>query len=377
LLSVIEFCQITPEIGRIWGARLGWQGVVQADWIELTEYENRVPPYLEDLPGAALGSGRYRLTDEELPRALEHLHRYRVGAVFVIGGNGSMAAAHKLHQAALSAGYSVDGQPLRVVGVPKTIDNDLNGTDFAPGYGSAARFIAQTVRDVGLDLWSMRNFDDVAIVEVMGRHVGWLAAASALARHRSTAAPHLILLPEAVFDEARFLAAVKDVHEAQGICLVVSAEGIRDAKGRFLAEQAAALPVDASGQKLLSLAAGVAPYLARLVQEQLGLRCRQIRPDLIQRSSSTLVSRLDRRQAARSASFAVESVLNGMSDVMIGLKRLADGWMPEAVPLADVLGKEKTLPPEFIDEENFDVTDAFITYARPLAGDLNLGAFPW
>jgi 6-phosphofructokinase 1 len=359
--------QIEPGIGRVWGARLGWQGLVSGDWVDLTRFANRVPPYLERLPGAALGGGRFPLADELLPQALDQLAAHQIRGVIALGGNGTMAAAQKLQDAADRGGYWVEGQPLAVVGVAKTIDNDLAATDFAPGYPSAARFVAQTVHDVGLDLHAMRNFDDVAVIEVMGRHGGWLAAASALARIRPDDPPHLILLPEAPVDEERLLDRIRQVHAERGVCLVVASEGVRDLAGRFLTEKGADAGTDATGQRLLSLSSGVAAYLARRVQDALGLRCRQMRPDTIQRSASSLVSQLDQQQAQRLGSAAVEALVSGQRGVMLGLRRHPHGWTPVPIPFANVIGHSRALPADWIDADAFDVTEAFLAYARPLA----------
>ena len=372
LAGVIAARQRTGAFGTLWGCRLGLQGLVHGDWVELTDLSSVQLDRLRMQPGAALGSGRYRMQASELPALLQRLQEHGVGALFIIGGNGSMAAGHAIGQAAAAAGYIVDGQPLAVVGIPKTIDNDLVGTYVAPGYGSAARFIAQTVRDIGLDLRAMRNYDDVVVLEVMGRHTGWLAAAGALARQVADDPPHLILLPEAPLDEGAFLARVHQVHAAQDVCLVVASEGARAAGGAFLAEAGGPALADASGQKMLSLAAGVAPYLAGLIRRELGLLCRQLRPDTIQRASSGLASAVDRDLAELVGTAAVEHAQGGAQDVMIGVDRQGDGWQAVAVPLADVLGRERVVPQSYIDETRFDVTPAFVEYARSVVGELSL-----
>lgn len=359
-------------MARLWGTHMGLQGLAHDDWVELTELAPDAVAILRTQPGAALGSGRYRLANEEIGPALDLLYSHQIGALFLIGGNGAMAAAHKLAQAAECARYAVGGKPLCVIGVPKTIDNDLVDTDCTPGYGSAARFVAQSVHDMGLDLRAMRNFDDVALIEVMGRHVGWLTAATALARRAPDDAPHLILLPEVLLDEERFLAEVQRIHARQDVCFVAVAEGIRDTAGRFLAEKLNPASYDASGQKMLAHAAGLLPYMAQLIQRALGLRCRQIRPDLVQRSSSALASDVDRELAALVGTQAVNAALAGTSDLMITLKRAKSSWVTESVPLANVIGRERALPEKFIHGKRFDVTTAFHEYAGPLVGDLNL-----
>jgi 6-phosphofructokinase 1 len=268
----------------------------------------------------------------------------------------------------------VHNQPLQVLGAPKTIDNDLMGVDVSPGYGSAARFIAQTTRNVALDLASMVGFDQITVVETMGRHTGWLAAASALGRERSDDPPHLIFFPEKQIDDEKLIVAVDDAYRRHGVCLVATSEGLRDGKGRFYAEKVTGAEKDASGQTLLSLSGGVAAYLAHLVQKQLGLRCRQIRFDAVQRSASASVSPVDRSLAAQVGAFAVELALAGQSGVMAGLTRTEDGWSNAARLLEEASGRERELPLEFMDAERHDVTPAFIDYCAPLVGELDLQA---
>ncbi len=370
LWGVISACQGNPAITELWGARSGWRGLIDGQWVALTAYRNQGRLRLETQPGAALGSGRDRLSDEELPVALAHFQQYRISLVFVIGGNGSMAAAHKLYEYTRHVGYRVDGIPLRIIGIPKTIDNDLSGCDFAPGYGSAANFIARTTYDVSLDLSTMRGFDDVAVMEVMGRHTGWLAAAAGLARLDQDSAPHLILLPEVPFDEEGFLSTVRQYHTQNGTCLVVTAEGVREPSGEFLAEKTQNLERDKSGQKLLSYTGGASSYLAGLVINRLGLRSRQIRPDTIQRSSRNLTSQVDRKWAIQTGFAAVEAGLDNNSDVMVSLVRRIQEpeWDLALLPLNEIAGREKPLPPNFIGPA-FDVTPAFLAYARPLIDD--------
>ncbi len=357
-----------PETS-IWGARQGWRGLVEGDWVDLTEWRFSIEAQLGFItqPGAALGSGRDRLEDKDLPGLIERLRHREIGVVFVIGGNGSMAAARRLHAAA--------GKAVRVIGVPKTIDNDLAGTDVCPGYPSAARWIAGATRDVGLDLHAMRGFDDVAILEVMGRNAGWLAAASALARWKAGTPPHLILLPEVPFEEEAFVAAVKAQNDREGCCLVVTSEGVRDRAGTFVAEKGRVMDRDASGQELLALAGGPTPYLARLVRDRLKLRCRQIRPDTIQRSpgSSVGLPTTDGLLALGVGSRAVAAHAEGHSGVMMGVRWIKGKPEREIlpVPLDEVIGRERLLPPEFIDAANFDVTSKFLEYAKPLIGDWN------
>ena len=376
LCGVMSGCQRSPEIDQLWGARHGIKGLLSGDWIDLAAYQS-APEWLarlEQQPGAVLESGRDRLDDEAISETLERLRQRQIRAVFLIGGNGSMQAAQALGESARASGYRVGDQPLQVIAIPKTIDNDIPATAVCPGYGSAARFVAQSVHDVSLDLYAMRDFDDVAVIEVMGRHAGWLAAAGALARWDEAAPPHLILLPEVPFDEEAFLDAVRCQHERERMCVVVAAEGIRDKQGRFLVERHRTLDRDVSGQKLFGLAGGPSPHLAALINVRLGLRCRQMRPDLIQRSNSATTSSVDRALARQVGEDAVQTALDGHSEVMIALERCGSAWRSVPVALERVMGNERTLPSEFIAPTGFDVTKDFLDYARPLIGEWRPGA---
>ncbi len=374
LAAAIAASQAAPQVQQIWGSRLGWQGLVHGDWVELSHCTAATLDQLTNQPGSALGSGRFPLADDALPSALHHLADQRIGAVLPIGGNGTMTAAQKLLDYANAAGYRVDGLPLQVIGIPKTVDNDLVGVDASPGYASAARFIAQTTRDLGLDLYAMRNFDDVAVLEVMGRHVGWLAAASALARQQPDDPPHLILLPEVPLDEEAFLQAVQRVHARVGFCLVVASEGVRDLEGNFLAEKLGAGERDAMGQRMLGLAPGVAPYLAPLIRQRLGVRCRQLRPDLIQRSSSTLAGTTDRNLARQVGTAAVMAASQGASGIMIGLARTGATWQTTHVPFTAIIGQERPLPTAYWANQAYNIDASFLDYARPLVDTIATAA---
>jgi ATP-dependent phosphofructokinase / diphosphate-dependent phosphofructokinase len=353
---------------RLFGARLGVRGLVAGDWTDLTHLRESERQQLHLQAGAALGSARDPLDDHAIGTLLPLLTSASVGLLFAIGGNGSLTAAHRLATAARSA--AID---LQVLGVPKTIDNDVEHTEVTPGYGSAARFLARIVHDAALDLYSMRGFDDVAVIEVMGRHTGWLAAAASLARWTGQPVHPLILIPERPLDEERFLAAVRERHRADGVCLVIAAEGTRDRDGCFLAEKVGHVERDARGQQLLALAGGPAPYLARLVQLHLKLRCRQIRPDTIQRSNGALASSLDRDLAARSGDAAVAYAAEGRTDVMVALRRNGTHWQTEPVPLDRVAGTERLLPDRYIAPE-LDIAPSFADDFRAFLDDWRPGA---
>jgi 6-phosphofructokinase 1 len=263
------------------------------------------------------------------------------------------------------------------MGVPKTIDNDLAYTDHSPGYGSAARFLALATRDTGRDLESMSTFDDVTILEAMGRNAGWLAAASVLGKTSEEEAPHLVYVPEVVFEEGRFLDDVARVHERLGRAFVVVSEGIRGAAGQLVGQQDRPSASDAFGHIVHSLTTGVAAYLTDLVREQLGFQARFLRPGLIGRAMSACVAEIDRLEAMAVGRQAVTHLAAGRSGYMITLERLSNGsteltevepyrWETGLAPLAEVANAEQLLPHQYVNEAGNMVTQAFWHYALPL-----------
>jgi len=342
--------------GTLYGARHGLQGVARADWVALDGLTDDDLAALAQQPGAALGSGRTLLREEDLPSALEALDRARIETLFLIGGNGTMAAAAHLADAAQGR--------LQVLGIPKTIDNDVAGTEVAPGYLSAARFAVQSIHGAGLDLRSMSTFDDVAVVEVMGRHSGWLTAAAGIAALDAVAPPHLLILPEFAIDEDRLMERIAAIHARLGICMVAVSEGAHDSSGVYLAEKVGQGGRDATGQRLLSLSGGAAAYLAAEVRRRLSLRCRQTRPDTLYRSSKPLADALDRDLARRAGEHAVALARGGETLVMAGLRRKQGLWQSVTVPFTQVVGKENPLPPQMFDAETMQITNAFRAWAE-------------
>lgn len=353
--------------GKVYGMRGGLEGVLNnLEPIDLTGLNQSQLERLSQTSGAALGSGRIKPTHEDLLKALDYLKRYDIHYFIFIGGNGSMNTPAELEKIARAQGYE-----LYCVGAPKTVDNDLAGTDHAPGYGSAARWLAQNVLDSGRDLYTMRGFDQVKVIEAMGRHAGWLTAASSLARFRPNDPPHLILLPEVVFDEKAFLAKIESIFRREGCVLVVASEGIRDGQGKYLAEATgqSVSGYDATGKAVLSLGDGVASYLCRLVKEKLGLKARYDKPGTLQRGASC-VSPVDRAEAFDLGRKAAQYVVAGQSGVMPGLVRVSENpYRCEISPVAltEVMGHEKLLPPEMLDGDSLNEA-TFRRYAEPLIG---------
>jgi 6-phosphofructokinase 1 len=347
LAAIVRRWRTAVPRGALHGGRDGLAALTTGDWPDLTECGEEWLAAIENTSGIALGGGRERLSDRDLDHAASLLKARAVDTVFLIGGNGTMAAARALGGAAEARRH-----PLRVVGVPKTIDNDIPGTDVSPGFPSAARFLIDAVRDVAADVTSMRGYEDVVLIEAMGRHAGWLAASTLLARSHPNDAPHLVLVPEQPVTEATFLDAVNGQHARAGICVVTVAEGVRDQAGTFLAERAADRDVerDAAGQVILGRSGGPLPYLASLVRERLRLRCRLVRPDVLQRCSRAHVTNVDRTIAAMVGSAAVDCAVDDAGEpMMIALRRSVETWRTERVPLEQVRG-ERALPPGWLSD---------------------------
>jgi len=343
LVSLVRRWREKHPAATLWGGRHGAHAFVAPDWINLSTVGEGWLAMADASPGMALGGGRDRLSGTQLDEAIAMLASRAIETVFLIGGNGTMAAGRSV--AARARELHV---PLAIAAVPKTIDNDIPCTDVCPGFPSAARFLIEAVRDIAADQSAMRGYEQVVLIEAMGRHAGWLAASTLAARSGPHDAPHLVLVPEQPFDESAFLDAVRAQHTRDGLCIATVAEGVRDADGRFLTERVAdaAVERDASGQIILGRSGGPLPYLASLVRDRLGLRCRLVRPDVLQRCSRAHVTDVDRRIAALAGAAAVDTADNAADAVMVALRSDGDQWRTELVPLDRITG-ERTLPPDF------------------------------
>lgn len=310
------------------------------------------------LPGASFGTSRqilapYAADPQSWQQLADVLRRFDIGYVLLNGGNGSMETALALGE--LAQRFDL---PLQALGVPKTIDNDLEGTDFSPGFPSAAKYLASSLREVIHDMRSMAR-GRVFIMETMGRHVGWLAAACSLAAPDGEPAP-LLLLPEVALDEARVLQAVQQRLARDGYCAIAVAEGLRQADGRFVAQMHA----DAVyGHEQLG---GAGAWLAQRLQAQLGVHAHVALVDCQQRAAMHLASATDARLAYAAGAACVHWALAGQGGVMAGLQRSADDWVVTPVPLATVAGLERRLPAAFIAEDGLAVTPAFAEHVRPM-----------
>ncbi|MDY2995686.1 MAG: 6-phosphofructokinase [Faecalimonas sp.] len=316
-------------------------------------------------PGSYLGSCRYKLpedlNDPVYPELFQKFEDYNIGYFFYIGGNDSMDTVSKLSR------YAAKIQsPIRVIGVPKTIDNDLVETDHTPGFGSAAKFVATTVREIAIDASVYDNKNSVTIVEIMGRHAGWLTAASALARKFEGDNPVLIYLPEVAFNQEEFLEKVKKALETTPNLVVCVSEGINDGNGTFICEFASDVGVDTFGHKMLT---GSGKYLENLIKEKLGVKVRSVELNVSQRCSSSCLSKTDLDEADHSGAFAVNAALNGETGKMISFVRVNTSPYELSFSTADVniiCNQEKAVPLSWITKDGSDVTDEFIRYAAPL-----------
>ena len=349
-----------PGSAMLFGARGGIEGVLAERWLDLRRPDAELWRRIRLSPGAALGSCRKMLNREEAARAVEIFCRLDVRYFFCIGGNDSMDTALKVSQAAAAIRYE-----LVVAGVPKTIDNDLPHTDHCPGFGSAARYFAQSTVDLGMDIRALPT--PVSILEVMGRNTGWLAAATMAARETDDDAPHLIYVPEVPLSSERFLADVQNAYSRGGWVIAAVSEGVRDESGNAWGERRGAA-VDQFGHALPGDAAAT---LAALVTSHLGLRARSEKPGLCGRSSSALASDVDREEAEAVARFAASHALAGHSGFMaVILREQSRPYSVRygAVPLESVANVERKLPLEYLTPERNNIAGSYREYVEPLMG---------
>ena len=363
LSGIVSEARRSARVTAVWGARHGIEGVLAGDLVNLSGESEDSLRRIGRAPAAALGTCRRRISDSEAAAAVEAFRKNRVRFFIYVGGNDSADTAHRLALAARRADCG-----LSVLCVPKTIDNDLPLTDHSPGYGSAARFIASVVADVGMETEALRTSEPVKIIEVKGRNAGWLAAASALAKRSERDAPQLVWPPEIPFSEEKFLRLVQRSLREVGHCLAVVAETVRDAKGRPVALRGRKPTTDAFGHPRL---AGAAEYLCELLKEKLGVRARFDLPGSIQRMSSAHFSEVDLNEARACGAWAVRYALRGSSDCMIVMRRRRSGKYGVefgCAPLSKIANSEKKLPAGFFDRRTMLPTAAFRRYALPLVG---------
>ncbi len=362
LAGVVQEALEHDEITGVLGALHGVEGLLQGEIVDLARENEETLDALRYTPSAALGSCRYKLQEGDLERVVQLLRGLDVRHFLYIGGNDSADTSHRIAMAAASAGYD-----LRVMGIPKTIDNDLPITDHCPGYGSIARFIAQGTMDAGMDTEAMRQYDPVKIIETMGRNAGWVAASSALAKAGDADAPHLIYLPEVPFNVGKFLEDVKTVHREVGYVVAVMSETIRDESGKVVGNENPYF-VDPFGHGYFE---SPAAYLCRVVTSELGLRARFDKPGTIQRMSMDLASSTDIDEAYLAGKMAVRYALEGRTDQMVILVREPGReyrCTTDSVDLLRIANTEKRFPTGYMNADRNFVTPHFLEYARPLIG---------
>ena len=363
---VYEALMQKEQIGTVYGMINGIEGFLADTIMDMNSVEQSGElELIKTTPGSFLGSCRYKLPedlkDDVYPLLFKKFEEYSIGYFFYIGGNDSMDTVSKLSRYA-----AISGSEICFIGIPKTIDNDLVLTDHTPGFGSAAKYVASTVREIAIDASVYDNKKSVTIVEIMGRHAGRLTAASVLARKFENDNPVLIYLPESAFNTDTFIEDVKKALEHTSNLVVCVSEGINDGNGTFICELASDVGVDTFGHKMLT---GSGKYLENLVKEKLGVKVRSIELNVNQRCSSSMISATDQEEAIQAGISGVHFALDGITGKMIAFHRTegADysiNYVPEDVNL--ICNQEKTVPPEWITGNGSDIGQAFIDYALPL-----------
>jgi 6-phosphofructokinase 1 len=362
--AVISEAMKSTKIGKVYAGKNGILGALREELIDTSKESKKFIESLKYRPGGVFGSCRYKLKsiDENLreyERLIEVFKAHNIGYFFYNGGNDSADTALKISQISNKLNY-----PLQCIAIPKTVDNDLAVTDCCPGFGSVAKYVVTSTIEAALDVESMHESSTkVFILEVMGRHAGWIAGSSCLAQDSHPGAPHIILLPEVSFNQSKFLKKVKDTVKKHGFCVVVASEGIKNAKGKFLAESDSK---DAFGHSQLG---GVAPRLADLVNNKLKLKNHWAVADYLQRSASHLSSGIDRAHAYEVGKKAVQYALQGLNGVMPVIKRKSSmpyKWEVVSAPLTKIANVEKKLPAGFISKDGMGMTKRARSYFQPL-----------
>ncbi|HWN30707.1 MAG TPA: 6-phosphofructokinase [Burkholderiales bacterium] len=352
------------KIGKVYAGRNGIIGALTEDLIDTSRESRAAIRALRHTPSGAFGSCRYKLKGLEQNRAqyerlIEVFRAHNIGYFFYNGGGDSADTCLKVSQLSETMGY-----PIIAVHVPKTVDNDLPVTDCCPGFGSVAKYVATSIREAGFDVASMaKTSTKVFVLEVMGRHAGWITAACGLAAEKEGDAPQVLLFPEITFDEEKFLAKVKESVEQYGYCAVAVSEGIKNADGKFLSESGLR---DAFGHAQLG---GVAPVIASLVKEKFGYKYHWAVADYLQRAARHIASRTDVEQSYAVGKAAVQFALQGHNSVMPTIVRKSSKpykWAIGMARLEDVANREKNMPRDFISEDGFHITKRCRTYLEPL-----------
>ena len=361
---ILESKKHKTKIGKVFAGKNGILGALREELIDTSKESLSAINSLKTTPGGVFGSCRVKLQSldenkKEYMRLIDVFKAHDIGYFFYNGGNDSADTAYKVSQISKKLGY-----PINCIAIPKTVDNDLAVTDRCPGFGSAAKYIATSTMEASLDVASMcETSTKVFILEVMGRHAGWMAASSALARISKDDPPHIILLPEVVFNQRKFLDKIKDCVNKNGYCVIVASEGVKNSKGKFLAESDTK---DAFGHTQLG---GVAPYLGSMISKKLRLKNHWAVSDYLQRSARHIASQTDLLHAEAVGIHAVKYAVKGMNGVMPVIVRKKGekySWKIAPVSLSKIANVEKKLPKSYISGDGFNVTSKAIKYLRPL-----------
>ena len=363
LCGIVEEALQHGKIRGIFGAVNGILGVLREELVDLRQEDPSSIRSLRKTPSAALGSCRYKLSERDFNRLLDVLTAHGVGYFLCAGGNDSMDTAHKVYK--MAAEKRLD---LKVMGVPKTVDNDLPVTDHCPGYGSVARFNAIATRDSSLDTDAIYTSDTIKIIETMGRDTGWITASTSLAKETEDSGPHLIYLPERPFIEGKFLNDVKEVYDRLGRVVLAVCEGLKDENGQFVKVSTKGIDTDKFGHAQLG---GVGDYLVNLISEKLKIKARYDKAGTIQRVSMQCASQVDIDEAYRVGQVALLKAIEGESDKMVILiRKRNDPYVSDTglVGLDKIALKTRSVPDEFINKDSNFVTKEFIDYATPIIG---------
>jgi 6-phosphofructokinase 1 len=361
--GVIETAAKSKKINKVLCGQNGILGALNENLIDTSKESKSTIAKLKNTPGGAFGSCRFKLQDpinqkKEYDRLFEVFAAHDIGYFFYNGGGDSQDTTYKISEMAKKLKF-----PIQCIGIPKTVDNDLPFTDCSPGFGSVAKYVATSTLEAGLDVKSMAETSTkVFILEVMGRHAGWIAASSCLAATKAGDPPHIILLPEVPFEKSKFISQVKQTVKKNGYCVIIASEGTQTKNGKFLADSGL---TDAFGHKQLG---GVAPVLASMISK-MGLKNHWAVADYLQRSARHISSKTDLDQAYAVGAHAVKLAIAGKTAIMPIIKRLSDSpykWKIETASLKNVANVEKTMPKKFISANGFEITAAGKKYLRPL-----------
>ena len=361
---ILESKKHKTKIGKVFAGKNGILGALKEELIDTSKESLSAINSLKSTPGGVFGSCRVKLKSldenkKEYMRLIDVFKAHDIGYFFYNGGNDSADTAYKVSQISKKLGY-----PINCIAIPKTVDNDLAVTDCCPGFGSAAKYIATSTMEASLDVASMcETSTKVFILEVMGRHAGWMAASSALARTSKNDPPHIILLPEVVFNQSKFLDEIRKCVKKNGYCVIVASEGVKNSKGKFLAESDTK---DAFGHTQLG---GVAPYLGSMISKKLKLKNHWAVSDYLQRSARHIASQTDLLHAEAVGIHAVKYAVKGMNGVMpviVRGKGKKYSWKISPISLSKIANVEKKLPKSYISGNGFNVTSKAIKYLSPL-----------